>query len=36
MIFERKSSGAPAKPYLTPEGTKIFGGARSKSDDDGQ
>ncbi len=24
------------KPYLTPEGTKIFGGARPKGDDDGQ
>ena len=24
------------KPYLTPEGAKIFGGARPKSDDDGQ
>lgn len=23
------------KPYLTPEGTKIFGGARPKGDDDG-
>jgi Protein of unknown function (DUF3298) len=24
------------QPYLTPEGTKIFGGARPKGDDDGQ
>ena len=24
------------KPYLTPEGTRIFGGARPKGDDDGQ
>jgi hypothetical protein len=24
------------KPYLTPEGTRIFGGARPKDDDDGQ
>jgi hypothetical protein len=24
------------KPYLTPEGMKIFGGARPKGDDDGQ
>jgi hypothetical protein len=24
------------KPYLTPEGTKIFGGARPKGDDDGK
>ena len=24
------------KPYLTPEGSKIFGGARPKGDDDGQ
>ena len=24
------------KPYLTPEGTKIFGGARPKGDDDGR
>ena len=23
------------KPYLTPEGAKIFGGARPKGDDDG-
>ncbi len=25
----------PLKPYLTPEGTRIFGGARPKTDDDG-
>ena len=24
------------KPYLTPEGANIFGGARPKGDDDGQ
>jgi hypothetical protein len=24
------------KPYLTPEGARIFGGARPKGDDDGQ
>jgi hypothetical protein len=24
------------KPYLTPEGAKIFGGVRPKGDDDGQ
>ena len=24
------------KPYLTPEGTKIFGGAQTKGDDNGQ
>jgi hypothetical protein len=24
------------QPYLTPEGTKIFGGARPKGDDNGQ
>ena len=24
------------KPYLTPEGVRIFGGARPKGDDEGQ